>query len=147
MASKLYSFLQKHPVSLPIKRIWSRDCPDLAQNFDWDAVWSSIKEASRNPDHQQIHFNFLHRTYLTPIKLHMKIINDPCCNLCLLKAQGTYIHMFWDCPPVQSFWSNIAAKFLTHEMVPVTICTSILDDLSVLNVSQKANNFCQTDSS
>lgn len=68
----------------------------------------------------------------------MKIINDSCCNLCSLKAQGTYIHMFWGCPPVRSFENSIAAKLsdLTQETVPVTIRTLILDDLSVLNVSK-----------
>lgn len=68
----------------------------------------------------------------------MEIIRDPCCNLCSLKAQGTYIHMFWDCPPVQTFWNNVASKHsgLTHETVPVTLCVLILDDLSVLNISK-----------
>ena len=89
---KLYHFLQVIDlVSLPVERIWRRAYPDLAQDFDWDVMWSSIDEASRNPDHQQIHFNFLHRTYLTPVKLHhMKIINEPCCNLCSLKTQGIF---------------------------------------------------------
>jgi len=112
MVSKLYHFLQVTDlVSLPVERIWRRDCPDLAQDLDWDVMWSSIHETSRNPDHQQIHFNFLHRTYLTPVKLHhMKMINEPCYNLCSLKAQGTFIHMFRDCPPVRQFWGNIASK-------------------------------------
>ena len=102
MVSKLYHFLQVTDlVSLPVERVWRRDGPDRAQDFDWDAMWSSIHEASHNPDHQQIHFNFLHRTNLTPVKLHhMKIISEPCCNLCSLKAQSSFIHMFWDCPPV-----------------------------------------------
>ena len=56
MVSKLYQFLQVTDlVSLPVERVWRRDCPDLAQDFDWGTMWSSIHEASHNPDHQQIH--------------------------------------------------------------------------------------------
>lgn len=140
MVSKLYHFLLvSNLVPLPIERVWKRDCPDLAEDFEWNDVWSSIHEASRNPDHQQIHFNFLHRTYLTPVKLHhMRIINDPFCGLCSLKAQGTFIHMFWDCPPVGQFWSNVASKLsiLIHETVPVTLSVLLLNDLSTLNLSK-----------
>lgn len=66
----------------------------------------------------------------------MKIIDDPPCNLCLLKAQGTLIHIFWDCPPVGRFWGNVGSKLfnLIHETVPVTTCILILNDLSILNI-------------
>lgn len=41
--SKLYIFLQVTDlVSLPVEGVWRRDCPDLAQDFDLDAMWSSI---------------------------------------------------------------------------------------------------------
>lgn len=56
----------------------------------------------------------------------MKIINDSFCNLCPLKAQGTFIHMFWDCPPVGQLWSNVASKLsdLIQETVPVNMRVS-----------------------
>ena len=140
MVSKLYHFLQVTGLEpLTVEKVWRRDCPDLAQDFEWDAVWSSIPEASRNPDHQQIHFNFLHRTYLTPVKLrHMKIINESCCNLCSLKVQGTFIHMFWDCPPVGQCWGIVVSMLsdLIDDTVPVTICVLILNNLSTLNISK-----------
>ena len=31
----------------------------LDADFDWKKVWTSFREASRNPNHQQIHFNYL----------------------------------------------------------------------------------------
>lgn len=68
----------------------------------------------------------------------MKIISEPCCNLCSLKAQGTFIYMFWDCSPVRQFWVNVASKLsdLIDDTVPVTICVLILNNLSILNVSK-----------
>ena len=140
MVSKTYHFLLvTNLVTLPIERVWERDCPDIAQDFEWDEVWSSIHEVSRNPDHQHIHFNYIHRTYLTPVKLHhMKVIDNPLCNLCSLQTQGTFIHMFWDCPPVGRFWSNVASKLsdLIQITVPVSICVLVLNDLSTLNLSK-----------
>lgn len=140
MVSKIYHFLLVTDlVTLPIQKVWERDCPDITRDFKWVDVWSSINEASRNPDHQHIHFNFLHRTYLTPVKLHhMKVVTTPLCTLCSLQAQGTFIHMFWDCPPVGQFWSNVASKLseLLQLTVPVSICVLVLNDLSTFNLSK-----------
>jgi len=87
----------------------------LAPTFDWDKVWISMSLASRNPAHQQIHFNFVHRVYLTPRKLHMmKLIDDPKCTLCSSKVIGSYFHMFWACTPVADFWKMIALKFALY---------------------------------
>ena len=102
MVSKLYTFfLESSYVDLSLGRVWRSDCPDLDPDFDWREVWLNIKEASRNPDHQQIHFNYAHRTYLTPRKLYcMKALSDPFWSLCAMKTPGTFLHMMWDCPPV-----------------------------------------------
>ena len=68
--SALYRFfLEASYTELPLDRIWRYDCPNLDSDFDWSQVWANIREASRNPDRQQIHFNYVHRAYLTPRKL------------------------------------------------------------------------------
>lgn len=65
MVSKLYQFLViPRRFGLPIERIWERDCPNLSDEFDWHGVWSNIPEVSRNPDHQQIHYNIGHISLL-----------------------------------------------------------------------------------
>ncbi len=74
------------------------DILDLSPSFDWDGVWVMVMYAARNPDHQQIHLNFIHRTYMTPRKLYsMKLKPDPNCTLCLTREIGTFFHMIWDC--------------------------------------------------
>lgn len=139
MVSRLYNFLAipKH-ISLPIERVWLRDCTDFSEEFDWDDVWTSIPEVSRNPDHQYIHYNFIHRTYLTPVKMHhMKIITSPLCTLCPTQSHGTFLHMFWDCGPVSQFWSQVASCLsrLFNVIVPVHMSVLILNDLSPLGVT------------
>ena len=120
-------------------QLYFTDCPNLDSDFDWSQVWTNIREASRNPDHQQIHFNYVHRTYLTPRKLHcMKLITDPLCSLCSMKASGTFLHMMWNCPPVSQFWSKVAAKLseLVSVTIPVTIPVLLLIDLSQVNITK-----------
>lgn len=139
MVSRLYHFLiiPKH-IGLPIERVWLRDCPDLSEEFDWDDVWSSISEVSRNPDHQHIHYNFIHRTYLTPVRMHhMKIVNSPLCTFCPTQSHGTFLHMFWDCGPVSQFWNDVASCLsrLFNVNVPVHMGVLILNDLSPLCVA------------
>ena len=55
-----------------------------------------------------------------------------------MQAQGTYLHMIWDCSPVYQFWNNIASclSTLINDTVPVNISVLILDDLSTLHVSK-----------
>lgn len=140
MVSTLYNFfLEASYDNLQLDRVWRRDCPVLDTDFSWEGVWSSIKEASRNPDHQQIHFNYVHRTYLTPRKLHcMKLIDDPSCSLCTMKALGTFMHMMWDCPPVTLFWTKVASGMsrVLSVTVPVTAPALLLNDLSKLNITK-----------
>lgn len=57
--SRVYRFmLQQSYGPLALDSIWRRDVPDLKATFDWDRVWVDVSLASRNPDHQQIHYNY-----------------------------------------------------------------------------------------
>lgn len=94
--SRLYWFLLQHsyrPLALDTK--WRRDVSDLKPTFYWDKVCINVSLASRNPDHQQIYYNFMHRLYLTPRKLYlMKVINVPICTFCSCKVIGSFFICF-----------------------------------------------------
>ena len=54
---------------------------------------------------QQIHYNFIHRVYLTPRKLHlMKVINGPVCTFCSSNVIGSFF--FLCCSGSVPQWSN-----------------------------------------
>lgn len=91
LVTSLYKFiLEFSNAELPLDSVWRLDCPNLDTKFEWEDVWVNIKEASRNPNHQLIHFNFIHRTYLTPRKLHVMGLRDsPLCSLCTQNVPGT----------------------------------------------------------
>lgn len=137
--SRLYWLLLRYAYRpLALDTVWRRDVPDLSPTFDWDKVWINIGLSSRNPDHQQIHYNFVHRVYFTPRKLHlMKVIDDPTCTFCSAKVIGSYFHMFWECSPVAEFWKMIAFNLskLFKIRLPCTPATLILNDLSKLGLT------------
>lgn len=132
--ANIYWFMMRHSYKpLAVETIWRSDIPELDPEFDWTSVWNNILLASRNPDHQHIHYNFIHRTYLTPRKLClMKVKVDPNCTHCDLKPVGTFLHMFWECPPVNSFWKLVAANLsaMFETAVSHSPVTLILNDLS-----------------
>lgn len=72
--SAFYTFLLKASYKdLLLDRLWRKDVLGLKPDFDWGSVWANVLLTSRNPDHQQIHLNYAHRTYLTPRRLHLMI--------------------------------------------------------------------------
>lgn len=135
--STFYSFLLKSSYKdLPLDKQWRSDVPGLRPDFDWDTVWSDILLTSRNPNHQQIHLNYAHRTYLTPRRLHlMGLVADSRCTLCSLGAPGTFLHMFWQCPPVACFWNRVSfhLSYLFSLTIPVSVTTLLLNDFSQLS--------------
>ena len=139
LVSILYAFfLDSSYGPLSVDTVWRSDIPNLDPDFCWDTVWSNIRSTSRNPDHQQIHLNFVHRTYLTPRKLcAMKILNSPKCTLCATNSIGTFLHMFWECPNVNSFWNMVSEKLSQLFEVDITPSPSLLllNDISQLNLN------------
>lgn len=119
----------------PLDKLWRNNVPEMRPDFDWDSVWANVLLVSRNPDHQQIHLNYAHRIYLTPRRLHlMGLLADSRCTLCSLGAPGTFLHMFWECPPVACFWNRISSQLsdLFSLTMPVSVTTFLPNDLSQL---------------
>ena len=117
---------------------WERDLSIPSADIHWSSVWSNISLSSRNPNHQMIHFNFIHRTYCTPYKrFRMNLASSPNCDLCSLGVSGSFLHMVWDCPDVKAFWGSVANKLsvVLCLQVPVLPNILLLNDLSVLELS------------
>lgn len=139
MVSKLYKFISDPRSSLPVENVWERDLPfEGEEEICWDTIWENLHDTSKNPDHQLIHFKFLHRMYLTPRKRHaMKIITSPNCDLCTLSTVGSFIHMYWDCPDVSAFWRQISITLsdMLGVDIPLSPSLLLLNDDSTLELS------------
>lgn len=139
LVSRLYTFFLQHSYRpLILDSLWRKDISDLNPTLEWDKIWANVGLASRNPDHQQIHYNYIHRTYLTPRKLHlMRFIDSPFCTFCSSHVIGSFFHMFWECPPVLKFWKMIA--FNLSKLLNITLhclpAVFLLNDLSKLHIN------------
>ena len=90
-----------------------------------------INLASQNPDHQQIYYNYMHRIYLTPLKLYLiKVVSDASCTLFLLKTPDTFLHMG------MSAWCPVLAGCCLQSDSIYFIPVLILNIISSLQVSK-----------
>ena len=138
LVSALHTFLSKREKTLQLDSRWSHDLSMAPSTINWSIVWSKIDLASRNPNHQMIHYNFAHRLYCTPHKLFlMKLNPSPNRQLCSLETTGTFVHMVWDCPGVRDFWSMVSNRMsivleCTRPCSPTILS---LDDFTGLDLS------------
>lgn len=121
MVSKVYKFISQARIPLAVETVWSREISSTDEEETcWDTVWKNLQDTSKNPNHQLIHFKFIHRLYLTPRKRHvMKIISSPNCGLCTLNVSGSFLHMFGECPDVYAFRRQLSSTL--SDMLEVTI--------------------------
>ena len=85
----------------------------------------------------------IHRFYLSPRKCcQLQITSTPLCLLCPQKVIGTYIHMYWECVDVISFWKRIAQTLtdIIGVTVPCLPNVMLLNDDSFLNTTVSSKN-------
>lgn len=141
VVSQLYSLFRNVSYkALPITQVWIEDLKQYTEEvmLDWKRIWSSTVIASKNPDHQKIHFNFIHRTYLTPRKAYlMNRLSSPNCTLCSDGLIGSYMHMYWECRDVNFFWDEVCATLsdVLGLTVPCSPTLLLLNDTASLNLT------------
>lgn len=137
LTSKIYALLNSGCKSLNIGYIWSRDLDITEKDICWTMVWNNLDHVSKNPNHKLIHFKFLHRMYLTPRRLHlMKLVSSPNCDLCPNRDVGSFMHMYWCCPEVTTFWEMVSLTLtkLFDVLIPYCPKLFLLNDTSALNL-------------
>lgn len=120
---------------VPATEVWVNDLHLRNQDSLCKDIWDNIVLASRNPNHQMIHWKFFHRLYLTPLRcFHMRLNSSPVCTLCRHGSTGTFIHYFWDCPDVAKFWKMVATDLssLLNQNVTCSPLSFLLNDDSTL---------------
>ena len=139
LVSALYTFMSKHAEKpLQVDSRWSHDLSIAPSSINLSIVWSKLDLSSRNPNHQMIHYNFIHRLYCTPHKLFlMKLNPSPNCQLCSLGTIGTFVHMVWECPGVSDFWSMVSNRMsiVLGRTIPCSPTILLLRDFTGLDLS------------
>lgn len=112
-------FFQKMPSAISkCREKWAAEVPEI-QGEDWDDIWTQPFKHLVSTRDRLMQFKFLHRSYYTPARLAkiFHIVSDEC-------WRGSYSptnakHIFWKCPLVQQFWSEITSCILELLAVPI----------------------------
>jgi len=141
LVSAVYSQLQtRTQQELPLARVWSRDLAVAEEDINWKNVWENALHASKNPNHQLIHYKLCQKAYSTPLlRFRMKLSTSPNCNLCSLNTLGTFKHMIWDCPEVFGFWRKVTVTLssMIDKPIPLEPTLLLLNDDSHLGLNEK----------
>ena len=116
---------------------WDRE---LGEDLDWGTIWDNVVGASKNPNHQYIHFKFCHRAYLTPrIRHRMGLAPDPYCSFCHQGTIGSFMHLVWECPGVLEFWGKVINSLvdLVGVQLPMEPAVHLLNDDSHLSLTER----------
>ena len=139
--SEVYDILSKecHSSFLPLLEIWETD---LAIKFD-ENIWLNICDRIHFPftsnKIKETNFKFIHKFYLTPVKMN-KISNDnsPNCPRCKTN-KGTFAHMFWYCEKLNGFWNSIHSftKAVLATQFDLSPCAYLLNELPEIRMDSK----------
>lgn len=99
---------------------WETEVSDI-QGEEWDDMWDhSFQHLVAGRD-RLIHFKFLHKIYYTPARLATMYPNVPaeCWRCTFLPAAAD--HIFWRCPRIQQFWTEVTSCITEVLVVPVPL--------------------------
>lgn len=86
-----------------------------------------------------IQLRYLHQMYYTPHRLYkMGRRDNPTCHKCLA-ADGTFMHMVWDCNRIRPLWSQVT-RFLADTFDLPNICSPLLGLLGIIEDEVMSNN-------
>lgn len=85
---------------------WKEDIPSLDRE-NWEDCFESSSKLVISSRDKLIQTKFLHRVYYNPQRLQRFYSQRyPVC-VCCHSATGTYFHMFWSCPRVTRFQTEV----------------------------------------
>ena len=108
-----------------VRSRWEMDMGGKFSDESWEACLKLIHTSSPCARHGLIQLKIVLRAHLTNARLADMYPNmDPSCPRC--KGQpADYIHMFWSCPKLSIFWTNIFdayTKIFKKTVLPNPLC-------------------------
>lgn len=112
--STVYGLLGEHTPLNTDKacRAWERDLAVDISLEGWECIFHVIHKGLVNVSTQETNYKRMSRWYRTPALIHKF---DPTCpNRCWRCQQevGTLLHVWWECPLLQPFWTAVHSTTL-----------------------------------
>lgn len=126
----LYTGIRAHAaITLTaLRNKWASDSDTEITDKAWSAILEHPKRVSRNAKLKFIQTMVLHRSYLTPQKIHkMYPEAQHCCPRCK-GDEADFTHMLWSCPQLQNYWKDIPEVLneITHLLIPNDILACLV---------------------
>ena len=150
LVTQLYNIMvENHKDNSESKRQqWIGDLQEDILVEEWGIICSKVHTQTINTRLRLIQYNWIMRTYITPVKLNKfdPNIPDRCykCNI----HQGTLYHCLWECEEIQRFWSSVIQYIsqITSSPVPLSPKLCILSiyphNCSLSNRERKMVDLC-----
>lgn len=117
-----------------IVRQWETELQLDLISEDWGHIYNHIHKGSINVSTQENRYKIFTKWYRTPDKIHKFYPNLPSTCWRCNTADGTFLHIWWSCPLIQPYWTEIhslisqittytpdftPAQFLLHHTIAV----------------------------
>lgn len=133
LISTVYNILRDERSSTSVPLFQSKWESDLGRSFspeEWVKIYTLTHKSSLSGYTQEKNFKVLSRWYRTPEVLHKMYPTTT--NICWRcgGAIGSFMHIWWDCPEVQSLWKRV---FSLHDLVTST-SSSCVPEIGLLSL-------------
>ena len=126
-----------------LKAKWEADLLTPISEAQWTQAKAQIKQISRNMRLKFTQLNYLHRTYLTPHRLHtMYETAKAGCPRCT-HDKADFMHMVWQCPVIADAWEIVLDNIadITESAIPNTPNSCLLGIRRVNKQNRYRNKF------
>ena len=94
----------------------------LFAELNWGEIFCKPILTTKDTQLRWFQFRILHRSLPTGCYLYLRHLTEtPICDFCSHEEE-TLLHLFWECPAVQSFWSDVSALISRDIQVELNIC-------------------------
>ena len=93
---------------------WIRDIPILDDDISWIEIWENARRPFRCTKNKLRQFKILNRLYYTPSQLFKMVIKDNSKCIKCGTAEGTLLHLLWDCSKIKDLWLDITQQVMTN---------------------------------
>lgn len=112
------------------RQAWIQDVKNDISLEEWSTICLKSQTQTINTRLRLLQYNWIMRTYITPVRLNKFNPNIP--DLCFKcnKFPGTFFHCVWECEEIQKFWAEVTQCISQFTSSQVTTCPM----LCVLNL-------------
>ncbi|KAJ1142610.1 hypothetical protein NDU88_008924 [Pleurodeles waltl] len=99
-----------HKAMSPARAAWNRDFTAPLLESEWTRVNALTQTVSYNARFKLVHYNFLHKTYVTPSGLRRtSVARSDACPRC---GGGTadFMHLAWHYRSIRDFWAQVTTE-------------------------------------